>query len=92
MVRCKSKIHLAAIINELNKRGYANRQVMTMDFLWFYNSGVRQILWEEINPDGKERTYSYLLDKVVPWLYNQGICKEDIDRYLVDNPYRIFNS
>jgi predicted metal-dependent phosphotriesterase family hydrolase len=82
---------LAAIIKDMISRGCADRMVATMDFVWDYDKeGIRKILWEDINKDGKRRTYSYLLSDVVPWLRSVGIAQPDIDRMIKDNPRRLF--
>lgn len=81
---------LARIIQELTKRGYDDRMVATIDLTWTMVDGNIKILWEDTNEDGKDRTYSYPLRKVVPWLKEQGISKASIDKFMVANPRRIF--
>jgi phosphotriesterase-related protein len=81
---------LARIIQELTKRGFDNRLVATIDLTWTFVNGNIKILWEDTNENGKDRTYSYPLRKVVPWLRDNGIDKASIDKFLVENPRRIF--
>lgn len=81
---------LALIIQELTKRGYDDRMVATIDLTWTFVDGNIKILWEDTNEEGKDRTYSYPLRKVVPWLRDKGIPKATIDKFLVGNPRRIF--
>ncbi|WP_338869078.1 hypothetical protein WBJ53_19205 [Spirosoma sp. SC4-14] len=81
---------LALIIQELTKRGYDDRMVATIDLTWTFVDGNIKILWEDTNEEGKDRTYSYPLRKVVPWLRDKGIPKSTINKFLIDNPRRIF--
>ncbi|MEJ7766645.1 MAG: hypothetical protein WKF89_02455 [Chitinophagaceae bacterium] len=81
---------LALIIQELAKRGYDDRMVATMDVTWSIQKGQIKILWEDTNEDGKDRTYSYLIRRVVPWLKENGITKTSIDKFIIDTPRRLF--
>ncbi|MHA4845043.1 phosphotriesterase family protein [Flavitalea antarctica] len=81
---------LAQIIRELCKRGYDRNMVATMDLTWKVENGEIKILWGDTNVDGNDRTYSYLLRKAVPWMKEQGISDLSINKFLVDNPARIF--
>jgi len=67
---------LAFIIRELSKRGYDDRMVATMDLTWTFENGELKILWSDTNEDGKDRTYSYLLWKAVPWMRENRISKK----------------
>jgi len=81
---------LARIILELTKRGYDDRMVATIDMTWSFDNGNIKILWSDTNEDGSDRTYSYPLRKVVPWMREQGLPKETIDKFLIGNPRRLF--
>lgn len=81
---------LARIILELARRGYDDRMVATMDVTWSFKDGKLQLLWEDINEDGKDRNYSYLLRKAVPWMKGNGIPERAISKFIVDNPRKIF--
>ena len=81
---------LARIIKELVRQGYDDRLVATMDVTWSFEKGNLKVLWEDTNENGKDRTYSYLLRKAVPWMDENGITKPSIDKFLVDNPRRLF--
>ena len=81
---------LALIIQELTKRGYDDRMVVTIDFTWSVENGKIKILWGDTNEDGNDRTYSYPLRKVVPWLKEQGIAPRTITKFMKDNPERLF--
>ncbi len=82
---------LAFIIKELTKRGYDNNMVATMDLTWSFEKGDLKILWSDTNADGKDRTYSYLLRKVIPWMKENGISEKSINKFIIDNPKRIFS-
>jgi len=83
---------LAAIIQTLTDRGFPDRMVATMDFVWDYKEGRRVVLWENINPGGRDRTYGYLLSSVVPWLREQGVQEDVILNMIRDTPRRIFEA
>ena len=78
------------MIKELVRQGYDDRLVATMDVTWSFEKGNLKVLWEDTNENGKDRTYSYLLRKAVPWMDENGITKPSIDKFLVDNPRRLF--
>lgn len=81
---------LARIIQELTRRGYDDRMAATMDVAWSFKNGKIELLWEDINEDGKDRAYSYLLRKAVPWMRASGIPERSIQKFILDNPRRIF--
>lgn len=81
---------LARIIQELTRRGYDDRMVATIDLTWTFENGNIKILWGDTNEDGNDRTYSYPLRKVVPWMREQGLPKATIDKFMIDNPRRLF--
>ncbi len=81
---------LALIIQELSKRGYDDRMVATIDLTWTFENGNIKILWGDTNEDGNDRTYSYPLRKVVPWMLEKGIPKGTIDKFMIGNPRRLF--
>ena len=81
---------LALIINELTKRGFDDQMVATMDLTWSFENGNLKILWSDTNKGGEDRTYSYLLRKVVPWMKENGISEKSINKFIIDNPQRIF--
>ncbi len=81
---------LARILSELTRRGFDDRMVATMDLTWSFDKGDMKILWADTNADGKDRTYSYLLRKVVPWLRENGIPQKSIDKFISGNPEKLF--
>ncbi len=81
---------LARIILELTKRGYDDRMVATIDLTWTIANGNIKILWGDTNEEGDDRTYSYPLRKAVPWMREKGLPKETIDKFMIDNPRRLF--
>lgn len=81
---------LARIIRELVRRGYVDRMVATMDVTWSFEQDRLKILWEDTNVNGKDRTYAYLLDTAVPWMHANGISREATNKFIIDNPRRIF--
>lgn len=82
--------HLLKIMQGMIERGYADRQFATMDLVLEGKNGQIKVLWEEINPDGKERTYSYLLKKALPWMMENGISEENAQKMVHENVARLF--
>jgi predicted metal-dependent phosphotriesterase family hydrolase len=64
--------------------------VATMDVTWSFKDEDLKILWEDTNEEGKDRDYSYLMRKVVPWLVANGLTKTSIDKFIIHNPRRLF--
>jgi len=85
-----SEESLSSIILAMIERGYGDNQVATMDLVFNYMDGTRKVLWEDINPDGKIRSYAYLLSHVVPWLISHGVEMEHITKMIEGTPQRIF--
>ena len=81
---------LALIINELVKRGFDSRMVATMDLTWSFENDNLKILWSDTNEGGEDRTYSYLLRKAVPWMKENGVPEKSVNKFILDNPRRIF--
>ena len=81
---------LAMIINELVKRGFDDRMVATMDLTWSFDNDNLKILWSDTNEGGEDRTYSYLLRKAVPWMKENGVPEKSVNKFILDNPRRIF--
>lgn len=81
---------LARIIQELTKRGYDDRMVATIDLIWSFENGDLKILWGDTNENGKDRTYSYLLRKAVPWMLENGISRKSVNKFIHKNPERLF--
>jgi predicted metal-dependent phosphotriesterase family hydrolase len=63
-----------------------------MDLIFGYQDGQRKILWEDINPDGKIRSYAYLISHVIPWMRSAGIAEDLIDKMTRGTPRRIFGN
>ncbi|HEX6891204.1 MAG TPA: hypothetical protein VF141_10925 [Chryseolinea sp.] len=83
---------LARIITQLTRRGYDDKMVATMDLIWSFENSQLKILWEDTNEGGKDRTYSYLIRKVVPWLKENNVSQSTIDKLIVDNPRKLFTA
>jgi phosphotriesterase-related protein len=83
---------LARIIQTIRDRGYAQQQVATLDTVWSYPNGRRQILWEDINPGGERRTYPYLLSDVLPWLAENGLSPSEARQLVSSNARKIFEN
>jgi phosphotriesterase-related protein len=87
-----SEDNLSAIIRALAERGFADNQVATMDLIFSYVDGKRKILWEDINADGKIRSYAYLITHVIPWMRSRGIDDALIHKMTHSTPQRIFGA
>ena len=81
---------LLHLIKEMIRRGYPDKQFATMDAVLLAKDGQMKVLWEDINPDGGDRMYSYLLREALPWMERHGVAKEDACRMVCDNAVRLF--
>lgn len=81
---------LVCIIQELARRSHEDRMVATMDVTWSFADEKLKLLWEDQNEHGKDRTYAYLLETALPWLQANGIPQAITDKFVIDNPRRIF--
>lgn len=81
---------LLHLIKEMIRRGYPDKQFATMDAVLLAKDGQMKVLWEDINPDGRDRMYSYLLREALPWMERHGVAKEDACRMVCDNAVRLF--
>jgi predicted metal-dependent phosphotriesterase family hydrolase len=82
---------LIKIISQLVKRGYDDHMVATMDLTWSFENDSLKILWGDTNEGGEDRTYSYLTRKAIPWMRENGIPEKSINKFVVDNPKRLFS-
>lgn len=81
---------LLHLIKEMIRRGYPDKQFATMDAVLLAKDGQMKVLWEDINPDGRDRMYSYLLREALPWMERHGVAKEDARKMVCDNAVRLF--
>lgn len=81
---------LLHLIKEMIRRGHSDKQFATMDAVLLAKDGQMKVLWEDINPDGRDRMYSYLLREALPWMERHGVAKEDACRMVCDNAVRLF--
>ena len=80
-----------ATINELCKRGWANRKVLSHDAPVYYDMGKNN--WEDfvnIEVENKPVDFRYIIKFAIPEFLECGITDEQIKMMTVDNPRRIF--
>lgn len=83
--------NLLLIIQGMISRGYVHRQFATMDLVLEGKEGEIRVLWDDLNPGGGERTYSYLLKEALPWMIKNGIPAENVQEMVCGNVARFFS-
>ncbi|MDL2229849.1 TatD family hydrolase [Treponema sp. OttesenSCG-928-L16] len=85
-----SKENLAAIISAMIDRGYGDQHLASMDVVVSYPEGSPKVLWDDINPDGARRMYSYLLSDVLPWIKESGVSEKNAVKMVKENVAHLF--
>lgn len=81
------------LINEIERRGYGDRILYSIDTNWSYDENGRR--WHEgerEHPETGRRTYAYAITDATPMLMKAGVSLQRIWKYLVENPRRYFEA
>jgi len=81
------------LINYFEERGYGDNIFVSIDANWEFDEDGR--VWHEAekkHPETGKRTYSYMVTHALPMLLSGGVSPQRIDKYLVDNPRRFFET
>lgn len=81
------------LINYFEENGYGDRIFISIDANWRFDEEGR--IWHEAekeHPETGKRTYAYTITRAVPMLLNGGVSPQRIDKYLIDNPRRFFET
>lgn len=81
------------LMRYLERRGLGDRILISIDANWSFDEEGR--IWHEQEKQhaktGK-RTYAYMITHAVPMLLAEGFSLQQMVRYLVDNPRRLFEA
>jgi predicted metal-dependent phosphotriesterase family hydrolase len=84
---------LLFLIEELESAGFGGQIFLSTDCNWqFDEDGVIWHYGEREHPGMDRRAFDYLLQTSVPRLLRSGVSPRRIQRYLVDNPRRLFEA
>jgi phosphotriesterase-related protein len=81
------------LISRLEERGYGDRLLISIDANWSFDEDGS--IWHEAEKHHAEtgkRTYAYAITHAVPMLMSGGVSLQRINRYLVENPRRLFGA
>jgi len=81
------------LISRLEERGYGDRLLISIDANWSFDEDGS--IWHEAEKHHAEtgkRTYAYAITHAVPMLMSGGVSLQRINRYLVENPRRLFEA
>ena len=81
------------LINTFEANGYGDRIFISIDANWTIDEDGR--IWHEAekeHPETGKRTYAYMITHAVPMLMGAGVSLQRINKYLIDNPRRFFET
>ena len=81
------------LINYLDEAGYGDRILYSIDTNWEFDEAGRP--WHEAekqHPETGKRTYAYCITHATPMLMAGGVSLQRVNRYLIDNPRRLFDA
>jgi phosphotriesterase-related protein len=81
------------LINCLEDAGYGDKVLISIDANWTVDADGS--IWHEAqreHPETGRRTYAYAITNAVPMLMGAGVSLQRINRYLVENPRRLFEA
>jgi len=84
---------MVLLFNHLEERGHGDRVLYSIDANWDFDEDGR--LWHEQernHPATGKRTYAYCITHATPMLMGAGVSLQRINRYLVQNPRRLFEA
>jgi phosphotriesterase-related protein len=81
------------LINYLEDRGYGDRIFISIDVnIEVDEQGKIWLEAERDHPEAGKRTYAYAITNAVPMLMAGGVSLQRINRYLIENPRRFFET
>jgi phosphotriesterase-related protein len=84
---------LLYLVNYLEDHGHGERIFISIDANWEFDETGRP--WHEQerqHPEAGKRDYAYCITNAVPMLMRAGVSLQRINRYLVENPRRLFEA
>ena len=84
---------LVYLINYLEENGCGDKVFISIDANWDFDENGR--IWHEAergHPETRKRTYAYAITNAVPMLMSAGVSLQRINKYLIENPRRLFET
>jgi phosphotriesterase-related protein len=84
---------MLSLVNTLGQTGHGDRILYSIDANWEFDEDGRP--WHEAerkHPETGKRTYAYAITHATPMLMSAGVSLQRINRYLVENPRRLFET
>jgi phosphotriesterase-related protein len=81
------------LLRALEARGLGGNILMSIDANWTFDEGGH--IWHEAekhHPETGKRTYAYMITHAVPMLLAEGFSLQQMMKYLVENPRRLFEA
>jgi phosphotriesterase-related protein len=81
------------LLRALEARGLGGHVLLSIDANWTFDEDGR--IWHEAekeHPETGKRTYAYMITHAVPMLLAEGFSLQQMMRYLVENPRRLFET
>ncbi len=81
------------LLDFLEEESFGDRVLISIDANWEFDEDGRA--WHEAereHPETGKRTYAYCITNAVPMLMGAGVSLQRINRYLVENPRRLFEA
>jgi len=81
------------LINYLDEHSYGDQLLLSIDANWNFDEDGS--IWHEAekqHPETGKRTYAYAMTHAVPMLMSAGVSLQRINKYLIDNPRRLFEA
>jgi len=81
---------IAEMVKQIVAAGLTNKFLISLDTYWTYTDGRMRFNNDESDPSVRERTYPFLMTRVLPWLKEIGIMETDIEKMIRGNVYELF--
>jgi phosphotriesterase-related protein len=85
---------LVAFLQAFCSAGFANKVIISIDSNWHWENGMK--IFEgagapNFDASAANRTFSYMITDAVPMLLKSGFSKNEINKFLIDNPRDFFS-
>ncbi len=81
---------LVFLIRLLCNHGFRDKVLTSVDCYWHWDNGKMIVNVDDVHPETRKKTYSYMITDAVPDLLKAGFSAKDIHSFLVENPARFF--
>ena len=81
------------LFDYLEENGFGDKILYSIDVNWDFDEDGRPWHEQEKNhPETGKRTYAYAMTRATPMLMQGGVSLKRINKYLIDNPRRLFET